>query len=122
MKKIVLLLALLFLSAPVFAEDKMDTLTFDVSKYNSTEVDFVKASISAMNIKGWEVDAYEKGKLSANYKKKHTIEVLFNGKEITINQTSEKGGFKMSWLNSLERLIHNGLDMQYYIRQAEQYK
>lgn len=119
MKKLVLLITLLMFSVPVFAADGMATRSFDVSKYTPNEVDFVKATISSMNIKGWEVDSYEKGKLTGNYKKKHVIEILFDGKKITINETSGSGGFRTSWIESLERLINNGLNMQYYIRQAE---
>jgi len=118
MKKLVILITLLMFSVPVFAAD-MATRSFDVSKYTPNEVDFVKATISSMNIKGWEVDSYEKGKLTGNYKKKHVIEILFDGKKITINETSGSGGFRASWIESLERLINNGLNMQYYIRQAE---
>jgi len=121
MKKLALLITLLMFSVPVLAADGLATRSFDVSKYTPNEVDFVKATISSMNIKGWEVDSYEKGKLAANYKKKHMIEVLFDGKKITINETSDQGGFRTSWIESLERLINNGLNMQYYIRQAEKY-
>jgi hypothetical protein len=81
MKKLALVLMLLLFYVPVLAADGMATRSFDVSKYSPNEVDFVKATISSMNIKGWEVDAYEKGKLTANYKKKHVIEVLFDGKK-----------------------------------------
>ena len=130
MKKLVLLITLLMFSVTVFAADGMATRSFDVSKYTPNEVDFVKATISSMNIKGfkyliirldtgWEVDSYEKGKLTGNYKKKHVIEILFDGKKITVNETSGSGGFRTSWIESLERLIINGLNMQYYIRQAE---
>lgn len=121
MKKLVLVFALLIFGLPVLAAEGMATHSFDVSQYNPREVDFVKATISSMSTKGWSVDSYEKGRLTGKYKEKHVIEVLFDGKNITINETSGRGGFRTTWLESLERLMNNGLAMQQYIRQAEKY-
>lgn len=121
MKKLILIFALSMFSLPALAAEEMATLSFDASLYNPREVDFLKATISGMNTKGWTVEAYEKGKLTANYKEKHVIEVLFDGRKITLNETSGKGGFRDSWLESLERLIKNGLLMQKFIREAEKY-
>lgn len=119
MKKLVLLLILLSFYIPVYAVD-LATRSFDVSVYEPREVDFVTAAISGMSTKGWSVNTYEKGRLTAKYKEKHEIEILFDGKKITINEISGKGGFRDSWLDSLERLTKNGLLMQKFIREAEQ--
>jgi hypothetical protein len=121
MKKIVLLVLLMCFSMPILAEDDTPlTRTFDVSQYNPTEVDFVKAAIRGMQNKGWKIDAYEKGRIQGSLKRGQKVEILFDGMNVTIQELPGNGHFKESWIDSLEAWVNQGLTYEFYVRQAEQ--
>lgn len=121
MKKFIPLLLLMVFCMPVTAEDEAPlTRTFDVSHYNPTEVDFVKSAIRGMQNKGWKIEAYEKGKIQGSLKRGQKVELLFDGKNVTIREVPGNGHFKESWIDSLEAWVNQGMTYEHFVRQAEQ--
>jgi len=120
MRKLFLILLVLCLSTPAWADDDLKSRSFDVSSFQPTEVDFVRATVRSMLEKGWEITSYEKSRLAGSYREKHMIEIRLSGNEITIQEAEDSKRIKDSWMESLQNWIIQELTFIQYVRRAEQ--